>query len=105
MKTACIKASNCCNLVGSSLCVVTNNNDTTEERGSTFYGPETFGNKSRTYRRFHEFGERLIMGPDLGPYNNGPEWTWSFLQWETIPEGQAIRSPMLRTEADYFIPE
>jgi hypothetical protein len=60
--------------------------------------------------RYTKYGDQLVMGEDLGPFNAGPSWIWKSLQWSkpTLnPESGkwqvVVRSPSMRTPEDYFI--
>lgn len=33
-------------------------------------------------KRDAEYGKRLVIGDDLGPYNAGPLWIWYYLQYK-----------------------
>ena len=63
---------------------------------------------SKTYQRYVTFGEYMIMGPDKGPYNVGPEWIWNplvFTETENSTGGAVleVQSKMLKTPTDYYI--
>ena len=61
--------------------------------------------------RFNRYGDRLVMGEDVGPFNAGPSWIWKSLKWDTKgrlneTDGKwyvEVRSPTMRTPQDYFI--
>ena len=62
----------------------------------------------KTWTRFEKFGERIIMGADLGPYNAGPLWIWDPLHYEKSTDALdraivIVQSPMMRTPTDYSI--
>lgn len=46
-----------------------------------------------------------MTGDDLGPYNEGPLWIWTYMSYkESSDKSQMIvSSPMMRTPTDYFI--
>jgi len=47
----------------------------------------------------------MVMGDDMGPYNEGPLWIWHFMNYsENSDKTQVtVQSPMMRTPTDYFI--
>ena len=52
---------------------------------------------------YEKFGVKLVTGDDLGPFNEGPLWIWTFMKYE---EDEAktiitVSSPMMRTPTDY----
>lgn len=51
------------------------------------------------------YGQKLVTGPDMGPYNEGPLWIWTYMDYsESKDKSQmVVRSPMMRTPTDYFI--
>ena len=58
--------------------------------------------------RFELFGQRLVIGEDMGPYNAGPLWIWKQMSYEEVlgENGKIdvlVRAPMMRTPVDYFI--
>ena len=63
---------------------------------------------SKTYQRYVTYGEYMTMGPDIGPYNNGPEWTWNALAYTEAKNSTGgavlkVQSVVLKTPTDYFI--
>ena len=46
-----------------------------------------------------------MTGDDLGPYNEGPLWIWTYMKYSTSDDKKTvtIQSPMMRTPTDYFI--
>ena len=59
--------------------------------------------------RYESLGEKMVVAPDLGPYNNGPEWIWDPLHYDKVVNSQTgememvIRSPMMKTPLKYFV--
>jgi len=47
----------------------------------------------------------MITGNDLGPYNEGPLWIWTMMDYHLAADFSTITvsSPMMRTPTDYFI--
>lgn len=45
------------------------------------------------------------MGDDKGPYNEGPLWIWTYMDYNTSKDKKTVtvQSPMMRTPTDYFI--
>ena len=63
---------------------------------------------SNTLNRFAKLGEPLIFGEDKGPYNAGPLWIYSSLEYKKSKDSAGnevieIQSPMLRTPTDFYI--
>ena len=50
-------------------------------------------------------GQKLVTGDDKGPYNEGPLWIWTFMEYsESDDKSQMIvKSPMMRTPTTYPI--
>jgi len=55
--------------------------------------------------RFQKYGEPLVMGDDLGPYNAGPLWIWDDLKFkhDSSRNVTVVSSPMMRTPTSYWI--
>jgi hypothetical protein len=51
------------------------------------------------------FGQKLVTGNDKGPYNEGPLWIWTYMDYSHSKDKteMIVRSPMMRTPTDYFI--
>jgi hypothetical protein len=47
----------------------------------------------------------MVTGDDMGPYNEGPLWIWTYMAYDTDKAKTTItvRSAMMRTPTDYFI--
>ena len=63
---------------------------------------------SRTMDRYKKLGEQMEMGEDEGPYNAGPLWIWTYMDYkeEDVTNGvkkEVVRSPMMKTPTDYPI--
>ncbi len=61
-----------------------------------------------TVARFQKNGVQMVMGEDLGPYNEGPLWIWTSLSYKDSQDssGRQIRvvsSVMMHTPTKYFI--
>jgi len=54
---------------------------------------------------YDQFGVKLVTGDDMGPYNEGPLWIWTLMDYKKSKDKQSVvvRSPMMRTPTDYFI--
>ena len=54
---------------------------------------------------YDQFGLKLQTGDDKGPYNEGPLWIWTLMDYKKSKDGKymVVRSPMMRTPVDYFI--
>ncbi|KAI6653218.1 hypothetical protein LOD99_3743 [Oopsacas minuta] len=61
----------------------------------------------RTLARYNIKGVPFVMGPDLGPYNEGPLWIWHYMNYKAVNrDGKNeifVQSPMMRTSTDYPI--
>lgn len=56
-------------------------------------------------RRYNAIGQKMQMGPDVGPYNVGPLWIWSSMQYNSNSDKSlvTIRSIMMKTSVDFII--
>lgn len=56
-------------------------------------------------KRYEDFGKKLVIGDDMGPYNAGPLWIWKYLSFEDNADKTetVVKSPMMRTPTDYPI--
>ena len=54
---------------------------------------------------YDKFGVKLVTGDDLGPFNEGPLWIWTFMKYEKdlANTTMTVSSPMMRTPTDYFV--
>ena len=53
---------------------------------------------------YNSVGNKLVIGPDLGPYNAGPLWIWIDLEFKGNDNKTqtTVRSPEMRTPIDYW---
>ena len=54
---------------------------------------------------YDKFGVKLVTGDDMGPYNEGPLWIWTLMDYQ-LNEAKTemiVSSPMMRTPTDYFV--
>ena len=54
---------------------------------------------------YDAFGVKLVTGEDLGPFNAGSTWIWTFMDYSESTDGtqmMVVRAPMMRTPTDYF---
>jgi len=63
---------------------------------------------TKSYNRYISFGEYMTMGEDLGPYNAGPEWSWSPLKFTETKNSTGgdvleVKAVMLKTPTVYYI--
>ena len=60
---------------------------------------------SKAKAKYESLGKKLVIGDDMGPYNAGPLWIWKNLDWSDNDDKTetTLRSPMMRTPADYKI--
>lgn len=56
-------------------------------------------------KNYDDFGEKLITGDDKGPYNEGPLWIWTYMDYTENDDKSemTIQSAMMRTPIDYAI--
>ena len=54
--------------------------------------------------RYNAKGKKLVIGEDLGPYNDGPQWIWEYLHYTDNKDKTEtlITSPNMRTKIDYW---
>ena len=54
---------------------------------------------------YDQFGQKYVTGDDLGPYNEGPLWIWTFMKYSESKDKKTVtvQAPMMRTPTDYFI--
>ncbi len=54
---------------------------------------------------YDQFGQKYVTGDDLGPYNEGPLWIWTYMKYSTSDDKKTVtvQAPMMRTPTDYFI--
>eukprot|EP00347_Sterkiella_histriomuscorum_P010783 403374937 len=56
-------------------------------------------------KRYDQFGQKLQVGKDQGPYNAGPLWIWTDMKYveDSAKTTMTLESAMMRTPTDYFI--
>jgi len=47
-------------------------------------------------------GIQMVTGDDMGPYNAGPLWIWTLMNY-TLADTLVVRAPMMRTPTNYKI--
>ncbi len=54
---------------------------------------------------YDKFGVKMVTGDDMGPYNEGPLWIWTYMDYKVdqAKTTVTVRSAMMRTPTDYFI--
>lgn len=54
---------------------------------------------------YDQFGQKYVTGEDKGPYNEGPLWIWTFMDYAVSDDKKTVTvsAPMMRTPTDYFI--
>lgn len=54
---------------------------------------------------YDKFGVQLVTGDDLGPYNEGPLWIWTLMDYKKSEDGKqmVVSSPMMRTPENYLV--
>jgi len=55
--------------------------------------------------RYNKLGKKLVIGDDKGPYNAGPLWIWTYLEYTDNADKTEtlLQAPMMRTPTDYLI--
>lgn len=55
--------------------------------------------------RYNKKGKKLVIGDDLGPYNAGPLWIWTYMSYKDNEDKTetVVQAPMMRTPTDYGI--
>ena len=53
---------------------------------------------------YKQYGKKLVIGEDLGPYNEGPLWIWTYIEYKDNKDKTetVVRSPNMRTPIDYW---
>lgn len=56
-------------------------------------------------KRYQAKGEQLVLGDDNGPYNEGPLWIWTYMDYSENSDKttETVKSAMMRTPIDYPI--
>lgn len=59
---------------------------------------------SEQLARYNSKGKKLVIGEDLGPYNEGPLWIWTYLEYKDNKDKTetVVRSPNMRTKVDFW---
>jgi hypothetical protein len=54
---------------------------------------------------YDNFGQKLVTGDDMGPYNAGPLWIWTLMSYVENDDKttMTVSSPMMRTPTSYFV--
>ena len=54
---------------------------------------------------YDTYGQKYVTGDDMGPYNEGPLWIWTYMDYKTSDDKKTVtvKSAMMRTPTDYFI--
>uniref|UniRef100_A0A7S3W8N1 Alpha/beta hydrolase fold-5 domain-containing protein n=1 Tax=Strombidinopsis acuminata TaxID=141414 RepID=A0A7S3W8N1_9SPIT len=55
--------------------------------------------------RYNKLGQKYVIGDDMGPYNEGPLWIWTYMDYKTSKDKTTVTvsAPMMRTPTSYFI--
>jgi len=56
--------------------------------------------------RYNSLGDQMVTGDDLGPYNAGPLWIWTYMKYkkDKATGTVTVKSPMMRTPTTYLVP-
>lgn len=59
----------------------------------------------KALEKYNKLGKKLVIGDDLGPYNAGPLWIWTYLSYKDNADKTetVLQAPMMRTPTDYSI--
>jgi len=54
-------------------------------------------------KRYEELGDQMVTGDDMGPYNEGPLWIWTYMKYKKDKKTGTVtvQSPMMRTPNTY----
>jgi len=54
---------------------------------------------------YDKYGVQLVTGDDMGPYNEGPLWIWTLMNYTKSEDGtqMVVKSPMMRTPTNYLV--
>ena len=54
---------------------------------------------------YNTYGVKMVTGDDLGPYNEGPLWIWTYMHYTTDDDEttMTVQAPMMRTPVTYPI--
>lgn len=54
---------------------------------------------------YDKYGQKLVTGDDMGPYNEGPLWIWTLMDYAESADKTkvVVSSPMMRTPTSYFV--
>ena len=54
---------------------------------------------------YDTYGQKYVTGADLGPYNEGPLWIWTYMKYTESDDKKTVtvQAPMMRTPTDYPI--
>jgi hypothetical protein len=65
-----------------------------------------YGQLSETSRDLYDqYGVKMVVGDDMGPYNEGPLWIWHYMEYnkDLTANTLTVKSPMMRTPTKYLI--
>ena len=65
-----------------------------------------YGKLSKTAKKLYDtYGVKMVVGDDMGPYNEGPLWIWTYMDYKKDLDANTytVKSAMMRTPTDYFI--
>ena len=56
-------------------------------------------------KRYDDYGTKLVTGDDMGPYNAGPLWIWTYMKYTQAKDNSTmtVQSAMMRTPVTYSI--
>jgi len=55
--------------------------------------------------RYNSVGEKMVIGDDTGPYNNGPQWIWYEVEKDENSDKTevTVKSPTMVEPTEFFI--
>merc|ERR1711907_920587 len=57
----------------------------------------------KALQRYDQLGDQMVTGDDMGPYNEGPLWIWTYMKYkkDKTTGTVTVQSPMMRTPNTY----
>lgn len=54
---------------------------------------------------YDKYGIKMVTGDDMGPYNAGPLWIWTYMNYTVAKDNSTVtvQAPMMRTPTNYKI--
>ena len=63
---------------------------------------------AKTLQRYNQYGQLMRVGSDMGPYNAGPLWIWTYMNYveekdESGRDVVTVKAPMMKTPLNYAV--